>query len=552
METLQFKLISALEKCFYDEDIERYDTLSALSMLQNEVASFQIAYRETDATKGKRYAEVRIGGALRDYITVKQVVCVPSAYPAYLTEYDDNYLRRTPGLYPDLIQNLHYQNRAVVWAGNLRTLWCDIALPQGLAAGEYATEVSLYDGETCLATTTLTVTVAAGELPKTDICHTEWFYCDCLAQYYHVDVFSEAHWQIIENFARTAVQNGVNTLMMPVFTPALDTYVGGERLTCQLVDVTLNNGVYSFGFDKMDRWIAMCKRLGVEHYEIPPFYTQWGAKAAPKIIATVDGEERRLFGWDTDSLGESYVQFLDAFIPALVARLKEHGVDKQALFHVSDEPSLEHFDHYSKTGANIKRHLDGYTIIDAVSHLDVCTRGGLKTPVVILHAIHSFLEAGIKDCWAYYCCGPAVTYSNRHMSMPTARTRILGVQLYKFSIKGFLHWGYNFYNSQYSYDVINPYLDTTGDYFAPSGDTFLVYPGADGNPEVSLRLMAMRDAFQDYRALTLCEQLYGRDFTVALINEGLDYDLTFDNYPKDAAYLLELRRKVNAAIAAKQ
>ena len=551
MDTLQFKLISALEKCFYDEDIARHDTLSELSLLQNEVASFQIAYRETDVTKEKRYATVRIEGALRDCITVKQVVCVPSAYPAYRNDHDDNYLRTEPGLYPDLIQDLHYRDRVVVWAGNLRTLWCDIALPAEIAAGDYATEISLYDGDTCLASATLTVTVVAAQLPNADICHTEWFYCDCLAQYYRVEMFSEPHWQIIENFARTAVQNGVNTLLMPVITPALDTYVGGERPTCQLVDITLENGVYSFGFDKLDRWVAMCKRIGVTHYEIPPFYTQWGAKAAPKIVATVDGCEQRLFGWDTDSLGEPYVQFLAAFIPALLARLKEHGVDQNTLFHVSDEPSLEHFDHYSKTGHNIKQHLSGQTVIDAVSHLDVYTRGDLKTPVVILHALHTFLNAGADTCWAYYCCGPANTYSNRFMAMPMARTRILGVQLYKFAIKGFLHWGYNFYNSQYSYDTVNPYLDTTGDYFAPSGDTFLVYPSEGGRPEVSLRLMAMRDAFQDYRALLRCEQLYGRAFTVSLINEGLDYDLTFDRYPKEAAYLLQLRRKVNAVIAAK-
>ena len=36
----------------------------------------------------------------------------------------------------------------------------------------------------------------------------------------------------------------------------------------------------------------------------------------------------------------------------------------------------------------------------------------------------------------------------RLISNTAARTRVLGVQMYALGAKGFLHWGYNFYNSQ--------------------------------------------------------------------------------------------------------
>ena len=61
----------------------------------------------------------------------------------------------------------------------------------------------------------------------------------------------------------------------------------------------------------------------------------------------------------------------------------------------------------------------------------------------------------------------------------------------------------------------------------------------------------MRDAFQDIRALKKCEELYGREFVLNLIDEGLEKPLTFLEYPKEAEYILNLREKVNAAIAAK-
>ena len=66
--------------------------------------------------------------------------------------------------------------------------------------------------------------------------------------------------------------------------------------------------------------------------------------------------------------------------------------------------------------------------------------------------------------------------TDRYLSMPMARTRILGVQLYLGKIEGFLHWGYNYYHNQFSYDYVDVLSCTDGDYFAPAGDTCLVIP----------------------------------------------------------------------------
>ena len=551
-QTIKFKAISSLEKCFYDDDFDKFPKLTEISMLKNERLSFQLALFQT-AQKYQIFADYNIVGALSDYISVKETVCVPSAKPVdYLNNnFDDNYLRTTPGLYPDLIKNLGYQNRVAVTVGNLRTLWIDVKLPEDFKAGEYDTEFVLFSGEEVLASTSVKITVVDDNLPENFIPHTEWFYSDCIANYYKVDVFSEEHWRLVENFVKTATENGINTNLIPIFTPALDTYIGGERPTTQLVKITLKNGKYSFDFKYVERWVDMCLKNGIKYFEIPHFFTQWGANHAPKIVANVNGEEKRIFGWDTDSFGEEYTEFLNAFIPELVAFFKSKGLDKQCFFHVSDEPSLNTLEKYGINAEKIKKHLDGYTVIDAVSDVEVFQKGILETPVVIASRIHDFIDAGASDAWVYYCCGPTKVTTNRFMSMPSARTRILGIQMYKFDVKGFLHWGYNFYNCRYSYNTVNPYIDTTADYFAPSGDAFLVYPGEDGIPEESIRLKLMRDAFQDIRALKKCEELYGREFVIDLIDEGLEKPLTFLEYPKEADYILKLREKVNTAIASK-
>ena len=551
-QSLKTKIISSLEKCFYDDDFDKFPELKSISMLKNEKLSFQMAFCQT-AQLNKIFASYKIEGALKDYITIKRTICVPSVKPVdkLNNNYDDNYLRTTPGLYPDLISALGYQDRIFVTVENLRTLWFDVELPECVEAGEYPTTITLFTDEEVLAESSVTIKVIADTLATESVPHAEWFYADCIANYYKVEVFSEEHWKLIENFLKTARNNGVNTVLTPIFTPALDTYVGGERLTTQLVGIILKNGEYSFDFSKLDRWVDMCLRLGFLHFEIPHFFTQWGAKHCPKIVADVDGVEKRIFGWDTDSLSDEYTKFIDTFIPALIGYFKDKGIDDMLIFHVSDEPHLNELDQYNLTADKIKKHIKGYSMIDAVSDIEVFKRGILDKPVVIVSNMHKFLDAGADKAWVYYCCKPTKVTTNRFMSMPSARTRILGIQMYKFDIKGFLHWGYNFYNCQYSYNTVNPYLDTTGDYFAPSGDCFLVYPGEDGIPEESIRIKLMRDAFQDIRALKRCEELYGREYVLNLIDEGLEAPLTFLEYPKEADYILNLREKVNAAISAK-
>jgi len=83
----------------------------------------------------------------------------------------------------------------------------------------------------------------------------------------------------------------------------------------------------------------------------------------------------------------------------------------------------------------------------------------------------------------------------------------------------------------------------------------MVYPGADGKPLASLRMMVAQEAFNDYRALKLLEKLAGREAVLAIIDEGLAEPITFSCFPQNEDYLLRLRLDVNrlaAAIEAKR
>ncbi|MBQ2724533.1 MAG: DUF4091 domain-containing protein [Clostridia bacterium] len=552
MISLQMKMVSSLEKCFIDEAVETKTEKNSFVMFANEKLSFQVMYRANVYDEGiaSYTGALAVSGALAPYAEVRLVANVPNQYPTYNVSPGGEFLRTEPGLYPDLIRPLPYPGQVSLPHNQTHALWVDIRLPEDFEPGTYDITVALTRRDETLASVTGEVKVLAEKLPPQTLIHTEWFYTDCIANHYHTKAFSEQHWKHIESYLRTAVENGINMILTPVFTPELDTYVGGERLTTQLVDIELTGeNTYAFEFSKLHRWIDLCLDCGVEYFEIPHFFTQWGAKAAPKIIVRVNGRRRNYFGWKVESTGEKYRTFLAQFIPALVEEFKKRGLDHRCFYHISDEPSLKALDHYRKCREIVSPYLEGYPIIDALSELEFYTSGAIDKPVPNTRSALKFHEAGVPGLWTYHCGGGRAGVADRSISMPGWRTRILGVQLYYYNIEGFLHWGFNFYNTRHSYSVLDPYGNPDGCYFTPSGDCFLVYPGTDGKAWPSIRLNALREAMDDIRALRLYEEKFGREAAEKLILEDTDGSLTFTHYPTEPAYLTNLREKIAAALA---
>lgn len=548
-------IVSSLEKVFSDTRPLPYT--GKFSMLRKDRLSFQAAFFAKpvgyEPTYVSRWSTVKVDSPLAKWIRLYHVKEMPSRLPAFAGE-DGNYLRTEPGLFPDLLEpatDVKFRASVNHW----NAIWVEIASDEETPAGEFPITLTLTMGEgheVRELTVSTSVEVIPAALPEQALIHTEWFHSDCVADFYHVDVFSEEHWALLEGQIACAAEYGINALLTPVFTQPLDTAVGGERTTVQLVDVVKEGENYSFGFEKLDRWVELCRRCGIKYFEIAHLYTQWGAEHCPKIMATVDGEYKKLFGWESDAVGEEYRGFLNAFLPALTARMETLGVDKEhVLFHISDEPGGAHLAQYNACKAQVAELLKGYTIMDALSDFDFYQKGVCEHPVVASNHVTPFLEHHVPDLWVYYCCGQGYKVSNRFFGMPSARNRIIGTQFYKYNVAGFLQWGFNFYNAQLSMYHIDPFAVTDADGAFPSGDAFVVYPGPDGTPWKSLRLLTFNEALNDLRAFRLLESFTSREFVMDLLEGDLSGEITFFDYPQDAAYLLNLRQRVNQEIKAR-
>ena len=478
---LKFHIASPLTKARPTDSSRLFPVYEKTSALQGDRFYFSAVWdiKNSPSCMGIHTA-VAVTGALAPYTSVYQVDAVPVRLPHYRSDFNEDYIGHEPGLYPDVLRPT---DTVYIQEGITGQLYFEVNVPADFAPGTYPLTVTLTPEEGIdPISDTLSVTVLEGVLPEIPFTYGQWFHYDCLATYYHVEVFSERHWEIVEAFAKAAVKTGFTSLLTPIFTPPLDTHIGGERPTVQLVDVTVENGQYTFGFEKLRRFCAMCKRIGIQDLEIAHFFTQWGAAHAPKIMATANGEYRRIFGWETEASGEAYVHFLRTLIPAVREKLDEFGYKDHYYFHISDEPSEKHLESYQRAKESIWDLISDRPVRDALSHYEFYERGVVRDPIPLISTADRFVESKVPDLWVYYCCGPGAIGSNRFIAMTPQRTRIIGAQMYKAGVTGFLQWGYNFYYNRDSRAPINPFLNTDGDFFAPAGDMFTVYPGDNGTP----------------------------------------------------------------------
>lgn len=541
---LRTKLLSALNKVFLDE--EPTADYHPAGVWGNERFSFQLAWNCPDGLPMRDdWLLARISPAYKDHVTLYQVEHVPCRTPC-LPDADDDVLRRRPGLFPDALLPCP-DGRIYAVDGQWNTLWFEVD-PAALAPGQHRVEVSLEAPDGSRSTQTAVFTRLPGQLPARKLRFTQWFHYDCLADWYGVKVFSPEHWKLVWAYLDCAVAHGVDTLLVPLVTPPLDTLPGRERPTVQLVDIYRNGGgSWQFNFDRLGAFMAEAQRRGILAFEMTPLFTQWGALAAPKVMATVDGRYQRVFGWDTPADGAEYTAFLQAFLPALAAWLRSRGLAETCYFHVSDEPQKpEHFPHYKKASALMQECLPGFTTMDAVSDAEVCRMGGIQVPVASTTTYDALQRELGGPLWAYYCWTGYKKVSNHLIAFPGQRTRIFGMQLYRQQAQGFLHWGYNFWNTKYSADRLDPWADTDAHGAYPSGDPFLVYPGKNGQPVSSIRQKQLAAALWDVQALEYCEQLAGRDTVFALLDRCGPMD--FKEYPRAAGALYALRASIDEKI----
>lgn len=547
----QIVQVSSLEKIRANDSLKR-DEIHEKTVLAGERLSYQICMKANDRTDVGVVAESDLPGDVRLYLVRDAYIDVPAREEDMEGE---DYVTLEPGFMPDILVPMEEQGNRMAVTPQTATIWVKADIPKDAPAGDYSIKVRILPAHMQSARVpgaeeapftvceTMDIHVIPAALPPQRLIYTRWFYADCIAVQHSVEIYSEKHWELIDKYIAAAADVGINMILVPIHTPPLDTAVGITRPCVQLVDIEKKGDSYEFSFDKFRRFIDICKKNGIRYFEMAHMFSQWGAKCAPNIMVTENGRKDYMFGWHVAADSEEYVSFLKQYIAAVSKELAAEGISEQTYFHISDEPSLESMETY-KTASDIMRPLIGNSkTFDALSNYVFYENGLIECPVTSVEHIHEFLEHDIENQWAYYCCGPEKVFPNSFLAMPSYRIRVLGFLLYKYNIKGFLHWGLNFYNCCVSKYPVNPYVTTSGDKAFPSGDPFILYPGRD-SVYGSIRGQVTYEAVQDMDICYALEQYAGREAVTAMIDRAAGYEIRFDHYPKNKEFLENLRAEM--------
>ncbi len=543
---MKTRLLHSLEKIFPEDRIFP-ESFTEDTALRGETYSFQILLQGEEFSDAWCY---RIDTESQLPAEVRLVINTPVMYTGPLTKEDGQDVAKSgPGLYPDLLKPLMYGNRFRVIAGNTPTLlWVTVRIPENTAPGKYdiCFKFSKIPMNESAAPVTASeeifkLTVLDRQLIPQTFKRLEWLHCDCLASFYQVTVWSEEHWKIVENFIANAANHGINILYTPLWTPPLDTEIGYERLDCQLLTISCNenNGKYSFDFSRLERYIDIGLKLGMKYFAMSHIFTQWGAAATPKII--VNGKRR--FGWDVPSDSAEYLDFLKQLFPELLSFLRKKGLSGKCYFSISDEPHEDQMETYGKAAAAVRPLLEEFKTLEALSSYNFYQHRLVDIPVPILTKVEDFKDK-VPELFGYYCCAPVDRTPNRMIGFPNRRIRSIGILAYAYGMRGFLQWGFNFYYTQYSHGLVNPFTSPDADGAFPAGDPFLVYPGTGGMPWDSIRNELMLMAMQDYRMLEQAETIIGREAVMQMIGP-----VTMTEFPRNDLWIKKLRHDLLKVIS---
>lgn len=367
-----------------------------------------------------------------------------------------------------------------VAADSTQPLWITVRVPRDAAAGRYEGQVTVRwtGGE---AAVPVSLTVWPFELPvERHLVFTNWMDAGRLAEHHKVEVYSDAFFELLGTYARTAAEHHQNVLWASIGLIGLTRQADG-RILCD--------------FSLFDRWVETVSANGCGRLiEIPPI-GHWAEGWEGTQIA-LSGYQVKLEGGQTESLPTEEV--LPTLLPALQEHLREKGWLERTALHIADEPAVHHVASWREKSRWVHSLAPEIRRIDAIEAPDF--GDDLEIWVPKLNHLYNWLgdyerarDAG-AEMWFYTCCHPTGVFPNRFLDQPLIKTRILQWYNWRFELSGYLHWGLNFWDK-------DP-LHSAGPENLPPGDCWIVYPG-DGGPLSSLRWEALRDGFEDYEYLWL-------------------------------------------------
>lgn len=492
----RFWLQSSLRRIYPATPASDTPTL-AIPAARNGRFSFQVAARNDTARRIDVACAVSADAELK--VQIRRVGYVPMRH--LTTDTDAGELEgvgNAPGLVPD---PLFPDSKATLGPQETQAFWITVRVAEGAKPGPH--DVTIHMSGSDKSAGDLVATLDVSELvipPRRDFPVIHWWRGEATWDYYKTGMFEdERWWKLTRDQLADMLDHGSDVVYVPILFDRRETFAH----PCQLLIVDEPSpGKYTFDFSLVKRFVDMCKQIGFTRFEWSHLWIYWGVENPMRIYRKQGDKYVMLWPPDTGATSDVYVNFLKQFLPAFHDFLEKEKVLDASYFHLSDEPGSGHHVENYKRARKILRDLAPWMkVMDALSDIEYGRQHLTDMPIPMVNAAQNYIDAGIPH-WVYFCCAPHGPWINRFMDTPLVKIRMSGFLFYRLGAKGFLHWGFNYWDRMEREEAGDPFNDASNGAWPdiPYGDPFVVYPGKDG-PIDSIRWEVFAESLQDYAIL---------------------------------------------------
>ena len=352
-----------------------------------------------------------------------------------------------------------------------------------------------------------------------------WQHPSNIARHADVRLFSDEHFAVLEEYLRSLSALGQRALTLIVSEGPWGGQMcwehpesGNNIYEFSMIPVTKRrDGSFSYDFSIMQRYIDLGKKCGIRDelsvYGLINIWPRYG------YLWTLRGEAVKPRVRYLNEVTGCYAfmeteQELDDYVRAIEQYFITTGqIDRVRV--AADEPA--DVETFRKSLTHLHEVAPAFTFKAAINHVEFIDEfsGNFSDFVPFLECARDKLKQlqeykrtmpDKRFLW-YTCMGP--DRPNYFLSSELVESYLVGILTSVYGLDGYLRWSYTVWTK-------DPMENVAYSHF-PAGDMYIVYPGANGKPILSLRYYALKRGIQFYELLRSYQSRYGKRRMMELV-----------------------------------
>ncbi|MEH7009919.1 DUF4091 domain-containing protein [Neobacillus niacini] len=420
-------------------------------------------------------------------------------------------------------------------------VWIECRIDENVKPGKYKGKVKLYthtmfEDELLQEECSFSVTVKDVVMPEPK---DYTFYLDLwqhpsnIARKYEVELWSEEHFFILDNYLHSLAQLGQKAVTLIVSEipwsgqGSLGDKEPSDLFEYNMIRVTRkSDGSFHYDYSALDQYVEIAEKHGIlaeielfgllNIWQIPE--TGYGA------IVTDYPDAIRIRYFDVVTNTYRFIRKkseLEDYIHALEAHFIRRGWSEKVRV-LADEPA--DFAVFQTRVQQLQQLAPSFKLKVAINHAEFIQKDipGIHDAVPIIScAANDYyrlqdVRSQLPGKLLYYvCCWPK--HPNSFISSPSLECRLIPWIAEKLGLDGFLRWSYTAWPDRPREKI--SYRPTIW----PAGDTCLVYPGIGGKPLLSLRYKWLQRGIRDYEIMQMAKQSGRTEWVNSMLNRVLKF-----------------------------